>query len=79
MSALHEYLKIKYMAPDCKCGDCQLVPTAVIATHAVLIDSAKASFELLRKKMRGDVTGDELAAFALVDRAISALSSGVAA
>jgi hypothetical protein len=29
MSALREYVKMKYVG-DCKCGDCQLVPTKVL-------------------------------------------------
>lgn len=41
MSALREYVKLRYMG-DCKCGDCQLVPTKVLYEQDRYIDQLEA-------------------------------------
>lgn len=41
MTNPREYLKIKYMG-DCKCGDCQLVPPAELASWADALESIAA-------------------------------------
>lgn len=37
MSVLREYVKMKYVG-DCKCGDCQLVPTKVLYEQNLIMD-----------------------------------------
>ena len=38
---LREYIKLRYMA-ECKCGDCQLVPTHVLWHYINVMEAAEA-------------------------------------
>ncbi len=53
MTQLREYLKFKYSAPPeiCKCGNCQLVPLAVLGAAA---NERNAMVKVL-ETVRGDV------------------------
>jgi hypothetical protein len=46
MSALREYVKLRYMG-DCKCGDCQLVPTKVLYEEDAKFDAIVKALEAM--------------------------------
>jgi hypothetical protein len=56
----------------------EAAPTREEIADPSIVQEVVAAFEHLRKKMRGDTKGEELAAFARVDRAILAIKAAPA-
>jgi hypothetical protein len=76
MSALREYVKMKYVG-DCKCGDCQLVPTQVLREQDAAIDLMWNALNLAEYALRKDsLSSDERIASArqTIGRAMSAIN-----
>jgi len=46
MSVLREYVKLRYMG-NCKCGDCQLVPTKVLFDQDAKFDALVQALQVL--------------------------------
>lgn len=53
MSELREYVKLRYMG-DCKCGDCQLVPTKVLYQESEKFDALVKVLKLIEYASRKD-------------------------
>lgn len=46
MSALREYVKLRYMG-DCKCGDCHLVPVKILFEQDAKFDELVSTLQFL--------------------------------
>ena len=59
MSALREYVKLRYMG-DCKCGDCQLVPTKVLFEQDAKFDVMLQALEQIAAMDPKGIRADDL-------------------